>query len=44
MNSAGFSYLGPLPHCEAHVALDVDDHQLLSKEKEHLSATLGVLQ
>lgn len=44
VNSAGFRYLGPLPHCEAHAALAMADHQLLIKIKQHLSATLGVLQ
>lgn len=42
MNSAGFSR--SLPHCEVHVALGMDDHQLLSRVKQHLNATLDVLQ
>lgn len=44
MNSAGFRCLNPLPHCAVHVALSVDDHQLLSRVKQQLSATFDVLQ
>lgn len=45
MSSAGFRCLSPLLRCAAHGALGMDDrHQLLSKVKQHLSATLDVLQ